>query len=405
MQRRRLGILAALSAAAVMLAGCGQSGGSGEGDSSDPIRIGISLPLTGDFAEPGKAIERGYEAWAEIVNEGGGLLGRDVELIIIDDQSNPDRAVADYEKLIGQDQVDLVFGPFSSRLVIPSARIAHEYGMLFVEPAGAAEDVFTQGFDNLFYAAPAIADDHFDALADAIEAMPESERPTTAAYAVMDDPFAMGSAYGLKEQLEAMGIETVAEVTYPPTTTEYSAIAAEIAASDADIVVGGTQYQDAVNQIVALRQLGYQPQMAVYSAAPNNPEFRNAIGGAADGILSATAYSPETTYPSNVEFVEWYRDKHGSLPSEDEANAYTTGEVTAAAVEAVGCAEQGECQQRLIDWLHSNTVDTVVGPLSWDADGRPLGTHLIMQWQDGEMRIVLPTEASEATLMYPKTPW
>ena len=152
----RLGALA--TASCLALTGCISSGsagsGSGDGGEDDPINIGISLPLTGDFSEPGKGVQRGYEAWAEHVNENGGLLGRKVELTILDDQSNADRVAADYEKLINQDGVDLVFGPFSTRLVVPAAQVAQDYGFLFVEPAGAAEEVFTQGFDNLFYAAP-----------------------------------------------------------------------------------------------------------------------------------------------------------------------------------------------------------------------------------------------------------
>ena len=114
-----------------------------------------------------------------------------------------------------------------------------DYGFLFVEPAGAAEEVFTQGFDNLFYAAPAVADDHYNYLAEHILAMPEAERPKTAAYAAMDDPFAMGTAYGLKEKLEAAGIQTVVDEVYPPDTTDFGGIAAKIADAKADIMVGG----------------------------------------------------------------------------------------------------------------------------------------------------------------------
>src|SRR5690606_18244843 len=118
--------------------------GTGGEDAAGPIRIGVSLPLTGDFSEPGKGIERGYEAWAQYVNENGGLLGRDVELLILDDQSSADRVASDYEKLINEDGVDLVFGPFSTRLVVPAAQVAQDYGFLFVEPAGAAAEVFEQ---------------------------------------------------------------------------------------------------------------------------------------------------------------------------------------------------------------------------------------------------------------------
>lgn len=385
--------------------GAAENGDGGAEASGDPIVIGISLPLTGDFSEPGKGVQRGYEAWAKFVNEDGGLLGRQVELKILDDQSNADRVVQDYEILIAQDEVDLVFGPFSTRLVVPSARIAQDYGMLFVEPAGAANEVFEQGFDNLFYAAPAVANDHYNYLAETILAMPEGERPTTVAVAAMDDPFAQGTAYGLRDKLAEGGLEILVDEVYPPNTTDFSPIAAKIADSGADIVIGGTQYQDAVNMIVALQQLSYQPKLAAFSTAPTNPEFSAAIGSKTEGILAPTGYTPEATWPSNVEFVERYTALNGTEPGEDEANAYTTGQVVAAAVEAVGCAEQGECQQKLIDWLHENEVETVVGPLSWDETGKPQGAHLMQQYVDGKIQIVLPGDAAEAELIYPKPEW
>ena len=406
--RFRAAMAASATIAALALSGCGgddDGGGGGQEGSEDPITIGISLPLTGDFAEPGKGVQRGYEAWAHDVNSAGGLLGRQVELKILDDQSSADRVVSDYEQLLGQDQVDLVFGPFSTRLVVPSARVAEEYGMLFVEPAGAAPEVFQQGFKNLFYAAPAVADEHYAHLSEYIVNLPEDQRPKTAAYASMDDPFAQGTAYGLKADMEEAGIKTVVNEVYPPNTTDFGSIAAKIADSKADMVVGGSQYQDGVNLIIALRQLDYQPDLAAFSTAPTNPEFEKAIGTSAEGILAPTGYTPEGPFPSNKEFVESYEQQFGNPPAEDEANAYTTGQVVAAAVEAVGCAEQGECQQKLVDWLHNNEVETVVGPLSWDEAGRPQSAHMIQQWVDGEIKIVLPEDLKEADLIFPKPKW
>src|SRR5919108_4506155 len=109
---RRLAISSAASIALLVpLGACGLDSGDDEGGGDDEIVIGISLPLTGDFSEPGKGVQRGYEAWAEYVNENGGLLGKQVRLEILDDQSSADRVASDYEKLISQEKVDLVFGP------------------------------------------------------------------------------------------------------------------------------------------------------------------------------------------------------------------------------------------------------------------------------------------------------
>jgi branched-chain amino acid transport system substrate-binding protein len=395
--------LAAAGAVAILLT---SACSNGAGDTQeDKVVIGISLPLTGDFSEPGKGVQQGYQAWAKIVNDKGGLLGRPVELKILDDQSNADRVVADYEQLIGKDQVDLVVGPFSTRLVVPAARVAEEYGMLFVEPAGAAKEVFAQGFKNLFYAAPAVANDHYNYLAEAILAMPAGQRPETVAVASMDDPFAQGTAYGLRDRLKAGGLSIVADEVYPPNTTDFGQIAAKIAAARADVLIGGSQYQDGVNLIVALRQLKYQPKLAAFSTAPTEPEFAQAIGDQTEGVLAPTGYSQHAPYPSNKEFVEKYRAQFGQEPEEDQANAYTTGQVVEAAVKAAGCAGQGECQQKLVGFVRTNTIETVVGPLTWDATGKPRGAHMIQQWRGGQIKIVLPRNLKEADLLYPKPAW
>ncbi|MGO1849561.1 amino acid ABC transporter substrate-binding protein [Microbacterium sp. JB110] len=405
-KRRVVGPAAVTAVAAMALVACSGGGGGNGGDAADdPITVGISLPLTGDFAEPGKGVQAGYETWAKVVNDGGGLLGREVELKILDDASDADRVVQDYEALIAQDQVDLVVGPFSTRLVVPASRVANEYGMLFVEPAAAAAEVFENGFDNIFYAAPAIAPDHYNHLVEYILALPEDERPQTMGVAAMDDPFAQGTAYGLRDQLEEAGVEVVVDEVYPPNHTDFSGVAAAIADADPDLIVGGSQYQDGVNLILALQQLNYQPRMVAFSGAPTNAEFSEAIGGSVDGILAPTGYDNTAPWPSNAEFVEAHEELHGEAPQEDEANAYTAGQVVAAAVEEIGCAEQGECQQQLIDYLHGATVDTVVGPLAWDDAGRPDGAHLILQYVDGEITTVLPEDVAETELVHPKPKW
>jgi branched-chain amino acid transport system substrate-binding protein len=416
--RRRRPLLASVVTLGLLLTACGgddaddpTAGGNDDSEETptgDPITIGISLPLTGDFSEPGKGIQEGYETWAAMVNDSGGLLDRPVELIFRDDASDPNKVVSDYESLITQDEVDLVFGPFSTRLVIPAAGVAESYDMLFVEPAGAAPEVFEQGFEYLFYAAPAIASDHYNYLAEWILGLPEDERPQTAAYAALDDPFAQGTAYGLKEKLEAGGIETVADEVYPPGTTGFTAIAAGIADADADMVVGGTQFEDTVGLLRAFQDLGYQPDLAAFSTGPTLPEFEEAVGAASEGVIAPVGWSVEADLGANQEFAEKHREVHGKEPDEDAANGFTTGEIVAAAVEAVECAEQGEeCQRALADYIRENEFDTIVGPLSFDEAGRPQSAHMILQWQGGEIQIVLPedSEVQTADIQYPKVPW
>ncbi|MGN9782710.1 amino acid ABC transporter substrate-binding protein [Nonomuraea sp. ZG12] len=407
---RVLNGLAIITIVSLGLAACAKTDepGAAPQPGQGPVKIGISLPLTGDFSEPGKGIQEGYQVWADRVNAKGGLLGRPVELIFRDDASDPNRVSSDYESLITQDKVNLVFGPFSSRLVIPAAKVAESYDMLFVEPAGAAKEVFEQGFTRLFYAAPAIADDHYDYLADYLVKLPADQRPKTAAYASLDDPFAQGTAYGLRDKLAAAGIETVVDEVYPPETTDFSPIAAKIAAAKPDIVVGGTQFEDSVGLVRALQELKVQPKLAAFSTGPTLSEFPDAVKGAVEHIVSPVGWSARSGFTGNDELVKRYQEMFDGEANEDAANGYTVGQVVEAAVNAVKCVEPAkECQDKLTAHLRQATFDTVVGPLSFDDKGRPEQAHMIQQYVDGKVEIVLPegSEAQTTELVYPKKQW
>jgi branched-chain amino acid transport system substrate-binding protein len=158
--------------------------------SAGPIKIGISLSLSGDFSDSGKAAQRGYKLWQNVVNAHGGILGRKVQLIVQDDTSSPTQAATNYQTFITKDKVDLVFGPFSTLLTAPSASVANRYGYAFIEPAGGGPAVFDEKLHNVFFTQPAPALQSGDVFAKFLATLPKSQRPTTAAYPSLDDPFA-----------------------------------------------------------------------------------------------------------------------------------------------------------------------------------------------------------------------
>src|SRR5262249_31066742 len=139
-------------AAALLAAGCANSGGGGGGS---PFVIGASVSLTGDFSDSGKAVQRGYQLWADTVNAKGGLLGRKIQLDMGDDAFSPTQVVTNYQNLINKDHVDLAFGPFSTLLTIPASQVAKRYGYAFLAPAGGGPKVFEQNLDDFFFVQPA----------------------------------------------------------------------------------------------------------------------------------------------------------------------------------------------------------------------------------------------------------
>lgn len=405
---RPLRAVTALAAAALLVAGCGGDNGGdggGGGDTDEPITIGISLPLTGDFSQPGGEAKRGYEVWRDMVNADGGVLDRQVKLKITDDASNQDTVVADYTKLITQDKVDLLLGTFSSLLNYPASAVAEKNQMVFVEPAGGAPDMFSRGFEYLFFAQPATAPHQADVFVDWVKSLPEAERPKTAAYPTQDDPFARPVIESMQEQLEALGIETVYSEVYPADTTNFQTIAASMKSKQPDLIAQGAVFEDGVGLVRSLKQIGYNPKALFQTSAPSNAgQYSEGVGEAnTEGVFYTVSWNEQATTPLNAEFVAKYGEMYdGATPAEDAADAFAAAQVLQAAVEAVGEIDQ----EKIKDWLHENEVETILGPLSWEATGEPRGKFILAQWQSGKVEVVGPPDvATVDTVVYPKPDW
>ena len=363
----RLAVIAAtLALAAVAVT----AGGASARAEAGPIKIGISLSLSGDFSDPGKFAMQGYKLWAKTVNAHGGILGRQVALDIKDDASSPTQASTNYQNFITKDKVDLVFGPFSTLLTAPSAAVANRYGYALIEPAGGGPAVFDQKLHNVFFTQPAPVVDSADVFAHYILSLPKSVRPKTAAYPSLDDLFASPIADRVRTLLEAGGIKTVFKTIYPSETTDMTPIVAKYAAKKPDLIVGGTQNNDAYAQIKALIQLKYSPKFVFFSNGPNDPaEFPSKVGAKnVDGIFSTGDWFPDSTSPGNKAFVAAYVKKYGGVAGSIDptsAEAFAAGQVLQAAVAKTKSLDNG----KIIDALHSGTWQTVEGTLRWNSVG------------------------------------
>src|SRR3954449_10014586 len=402
------GLRAVATGAAVLLAAtaCGSGGGSGSsgGDSKGPVTIGISLPLTGDFSQPGSAARNGYEIWRDQVNAQGGLLGRKVTLKITDDASSQDTVVTDYTRLITQDKVDLVLGTFSSLLNFPASAVAEKNGYLYVEPAGGSPKMFTRGFTKLFFAQQATADNNPKVFVDYIKSLPADQRPKTAAYPTQDDPFTTPVIQAMQKQLEALGVKTVYTTTYPADATNFQTIASAIAAAKPDLVAQGAVFEDGVGLIRSLQQLNYSPKFMFQTSAPSEgTQFSDGIGAAnTEGIFYTVSWDQNAKTPGNDQFVAEYKKRHNNdTPPEDAADAYAAAQVLQAASKAVGSFDQA----KMATWLHGHTVKTILGDLSWDQTGAPTSEFLLAQWQKGEVQIVAPKAAATVDSAVAKSPW
>jgi branched-chain amino acid transport system substrate-binding protein len=407
--RRIVALLAFLPLlAALAVAGCGggdDEGGGGDTSAGKTLKIGASLPLTGDFSEPGVAARQGYTIWQELVNKNGGLLGRPVQIIVRDDQSDQNVVVSDYNALITNDKVDLLLGTFSSLLNLPASAVAERNKMVYVEPAGGSPEMFSRGFKFLFFAQQATAEHQADLFSEWAGGLPEGEKAKTAAYVIADDPFGGPVAEGIQKKLEAAGIETVYSKVYPPETTNFDAVANVLKSRKPDLIAQGSAgLSDGVNLVRALQKVDFTPKQLFQASTPSfADQYSDGIGlENTEGVFYAVSYHVDADTKGNKEFLAAYRAKYNTDPPEDAADGYAAAQVLQAAVEGIGEIDQ----QKLADWLHENSVDTILGTLSWDERGAPEQAFLLAQWQNGDEEIVLPKElATSETIVNPKPPW
>jgi branched-chain amino acid transport system substrate-binding protein len=410
-----VGITAAILTAGLAACSSGSSGGSSSSPptSTKPIVIGTSLSLTGDFSADGQAFLRGYKLWVKDVNAAGGLLGRKVKLVYLNDRSDPGQVVTNYTTLISTDHVDLTFGPFSSLLTTPASAVAARNGFAFIEGAGGAPSVFTAAPNlsahNVFDVSLPIQDEMVP-FANWVASLPASQRPKTAAYPMADDPFADPPVQLTQSALEKVGVKTVYSKIFPAEVPDYAPAADNVAAKNPDVVVLGSTDVPTVGAFMkAFQQQHYTPKIFIAAAGPDQGSaFTSAVGtGNADGIMVPNGWYGSSPNPQSQKMVAEYISIYGGDASSinaDVAEAYSVGQVAQAAVEAT----HGVDNAKIISYLHSGvTLQTVQGAVKFDALGRNgSATTYIFQWQGGKYVQVLPvaTQGSVA-ILNPKPAW
>jgi branched-chain amino acid transport system substrate-binding protein len=408
--------LTAVAAAALALASCSSSSttttSSGGGTTTKaPILIGTSLSLTGDFSVDGQAFERGYNLWVSNINKSGGLLGHKVTLKVLNDNSDPATVATNYTQLISTDHAAFVFGPFSTLLTASAAPLVARNHYAFIEGAGGGPLVFSLKLPNLFAVSPVVADQLIP-FAQWVAALPANERPKTAAYPMVTDPFAVPMVQNAQKILQNAGIKTVYSKIFPAENPAYKAGADQMAAKKPDMVVVGSPDVPGVQAIMqALMQQHFTPKILAASAGPDQGSaFLSAIGGSknATGTMVPNGWYAGFNNPLSHAFVNDYIAKYGGTGAEinaDAAEAYSVGETLATAVNAT----KSLSNTKVISYLHSGvTVQTVQGPAKFNAIGQNVvAAHFIFQWQTGAKFVqVLPTTASGSVpIVNPKPAW
>jgi branched-chain amino acid transport system substrate-binding protein len=334
-----------------------------------PVKIGIGISQTGTLGGGGKAALLGLQMWVEDVNKKGGLLGRQVELIAYDDQSNPATTPGIYTKLLDVDKVDLLVAPYGTVPTAPIMPLVKQRGLLLMGNFSFQVN-HTVKHDMWFNNAP-----WGDATSwtEGFLQVGQKAGAKSIAFIAADQEFAQNLANGAKAVAKKTGLKTVYEQNYPPSTVDFSSMIRAVRNSKADMVFICSYPNDSVALVRAINEIGVGSSVKLIGGGMVGLQFTpimENMGSQLNGIVNYTSYAPGMKYDGIDDFLKRYHQKAVEAKVDPlgfylPPFNYAIGQILEQAVGATKSLDS----KTLAKWLHSHEVKTIVGPISWGADG------------------------------------
>jgi len=362
-----------------------------------PIRIGASLSLTGTYAKLGKNQHEGYQLCEKDLNAKGGLLGRKVQFVVYDDQSLPATAVRLYEKLITEDKVDGVMGPYSSPVTEASVNVTEKYKKVMVAPLAATTSIFKKGRKYIFMVISP-AEVYLEGLVD----MAVKRGLKTVAVVNEDTLFSKAAAAGAVEIAKKKGLQVVFAEAYPKGNTDFSALLTKVKAANPDVLAAATYFDDAVALTRQMKELNVNPKMFGVTVGGDLPEFYDTLKQNAEYIYGATQWEHTLPYPGNHEYFEAYKKDFGHEPSYHSTAGYAGCLIYAEAVKRANSLDADKVREQLLKL----EMRTPFGDYKVEADGFQVAHKMVtFQWQREKKVTVWPDELAQGKPLFPTPPW
>ncbi|WP_346535557.1 amino acid ABC transporter substrate-binding protein [Micromonospora sp. DPT] len=407
-------IISTVLATSLAATACGAGGSSSEGSDSGPIKVGAAVSETGKFSIEGKATKRGYEMWVDEVNAHGGIdVGgkkRKVQVIYYDDQSEPETAVKLTQRLISQDKVDFMFGPYSSGLTIATSAIAAKYKKIMFAGGAAAVSVFNQKNEYVFSPLTLTR----DYTTSGLQALQEQGVKSIGVMHSDDAPMT-DIKDATVEHAKKMGLEVVSVQSVPADATDITGAMRQIQAKQPDAFVEAGTTLIGLLATRTMRDIGWAPKHVLMVQAPTEPTFVRELGAAtAEGIMAPTQWMPNDSYKDDYfgtaqDYFDTYVKKYGESPSYLAPSASAAGLSLQLALEKADSTDTEEVRKALVDMK----ADTFFGPIDYTAPGdasgltganinRPMLTVQIDA--KGQQVVVAPKDTAKAAIV-PLKPW
>jgi branched-chain amino acid transport system substrate-binding protein len=387
MRRFLKGVMIAVLAVAVLYAGTA----FGDHRPANIVVMGGTLSLTGRYAEPASRYYNARKLYVNELNARGGLLGHSVELRILDDKSDKRTAIELYEKLITQDKLDLVLGPYSSGITDAVANVMERYKQPFL--AIASSKVIWQRGRKYVFNQLALAQDFQKG------ALHLAKQIGVKRIAIIGEGslFPRQVSEGALKWAKKLDLKVVLLESYRKKQTDFADLLEKINARGAQAIFSNSYFADSVAQIRQLRKLNLNVKIFAGTIGPAVPKFVEELGSTAEYVLGFSNWEPKRVlgYPGMVEFIETYEKRYGEKPNYHAAMGYAAMQIMEAAVKHVGSFDP----ERVRDALASIRVETIEGTWKVDEQGLSNREGLTFQIQNGQRVIVWPAHMSEARFL------
>jgi branched-chain amino acid transport system substrate-binding protein len=387
-----------IAVTATFVSACGggsddADGGASAGSSDGPIVIGASVSQTGAYASSGANVSNGYQLAVDQINANGGVLGRQLELDLQDDQSDAGIVSRLYTEFLGTDEVDAVLSPYGSALAGPSAQLAERYQTPMVHSQTSSTAVY----EGTKWSVMAGLGPGSEVLA-SLPGFAVEAGYTTITLVNNDLDAYSAICDGVEAAIADAGATLVDRIEYAAATSDFSSTALRISQGAPEVVVECSAIQDSIGLTRSLDQQGFRPAV-IASPTAVDPAFAESLGELAERTVGYTQFSADLGYAGAAEFVQGYEDEYGTVNTQ-AAGAYATVQVLAAAIEEAGSSEK----EAVNTALHEGTFETILGEYAVDENGVQTGySPVLFQWIAGEQVIVFPSDsqgAVEAQLPY-----
>ena len=361
---------------------------------ADTIRVGTTQSLTGIYKEFGEEQLRGLRMWVDDINARGALLGQDVVLVHYDDHSNKERSAGLYGKLIEENSIDLLVGPYGSDITLAASTVAEEHNFPMVAAAASAEKIWQRGYKNIFGIDTPSA--NYMDLAITVAA---DKGAKTFALIYSDTEFSREVAVGVRREIDKLGLELVLDEEYCLDDCNYVSLAEKLRESNADVLLAATYLEDSFAISEALGPMKLNADMVALTVGPALREFGDRMGAKAEGIVGVVQWLRSVRMPMAQDFAYRYRQKYGNNPGVHAAIGYSAGQVLEAAVRLAGSTDKDAVREQ----LGSMQFRSLLGHYQVDETGRQSGKrNYLLQWQDDRRRLVSPSNIAERELIYPR---